>query len=99
QLAVTSHVPQIVASLLGNYLARRAPAGAALGPGARDTTRLAASDAALWTEILLLNRDELLPALRALEEPLGEGERAPEAGGGAGVRAGRGRAGGWRARA
>ncbi len=80
QLAVTSHVPQVVASVLGNYLARRAPPGAGLGPGARDTTRLAASDAALWTEILLLNRDVLLPALRALEEPLGEIERALEAG-------------------
>ena len=96
QLAVTSHVPQIVASLLGNYLARRAPAGAALGPGARDTTRLAASDAALWTEILLLNRDELLPALRALEEPLGEVERALEAGDVAALRAWLGRAAEWR---
>src|SRR5207247_1301052 len=76
QLAVTSHVPQVVASLLGVYLAREAPPGAGLGPGARDTTRLAASDAGLWTEILLLNRDVLLPALRALEEPMGEGERA-----------------------
>ena len=96
QLAVTSHVPQVVASVLGNYLARRAPPGAGLGPGARDTTRLAASDAALWTEILLLNRDVLLPALRALEEPLGEIERALEAGDATALKAWLAHASDWR---
>jgi prephenate dehydrogenase len=80
QLAATSHVPQIVASLLGHFLAARTPPGATLGPGARDTTRLAASNPDLWTEVLLLNRDEVLPALRALEEPLGALERALETG-------------------
>jgi prephenate dehydrogenase len=82
QLAATSHVPQVVASLLAQFLARAMPPGASLGPGALDTTRLAASDAGLWTEILLMNRDEVLPALRALEEPLGVVERALEAGDG-----------------
>jgi prephenate dehydrogenase len=80
QLAVTSHLPQIVSSLLGVFLAGHLPPGASLGPGARDATRLAASEPALWTEILLLNRDAILPVLRALEEPLGELERALEAG-------------------
>src|SRR5207302_10193753 len=69
QLALTSHLPQAVASLLAHYLAAASPPGASFGPGARDATRLAASDAALWTEIFLMNRDQLLPALRALEEP------------------------------
>ncbi len=80
QLALTSHLPQAIASLLANYLARTAPPGASIGPGARDTTRVAASDPVLWSEILLLNRDELLAALRSLEEPLGELERALETG-------------------
>ncbi len=80
QVAVTSHVPQVVASLLARFLAAHAPPGASLGPGARDTTRLAAGDPALWTEILLMNRDEVLPVLRRLEEPLGAVERALEAG-------------------
>jgi prephenate dehydrogenase len=80
QLAATSHVPQIVASLLGDFLARHAPPGSSFGSGAADTTRLAASDPALWTEILLMNRDEILPALRALEESLGTVERALETG-------------------
>lgn len=96
QVAVTSQVPQVVASLLGQFLAARTPPGATLGPGARDTTRLAASNPALWTEILLLNRDELLPALRALEEPLGALERALETGDAKAVHAWLARAAAWR---
>ena len=52
QLAVTSHLPQVVSSLLGLFLSRHLPSGASLGPGARDTTRLAGSEPGLWTEIL-----------------------------------------------
>jgi cyclohexadieny/prephenate dehydrogenase len=80
QLALTSHLPQAVASLLANHLARAAPPGATFGRGARDTTRLAASRPGLWAEIFLMNRDEVLTALRALEQPLGELERALETG-------------------
>jgi prephenate dehydrogenase len=61
-------------------LAGRLPPGATLGPGARDATRLAASEPALWTEIFLMNRDFLLPELRALREPLAELEAALAAG-------------------
>ncbi|MBI1967557.1 MAG: prephenate dehydrogenase/arogenate dehydrogenase family protein [Gemmatimonadetes bacterium] len=96
QLAVTSHVPQVIASLLGNFLARHAPPGASFGSGARDATRLAASDSALWTEILLMNRDEILPALRSLEEPLGTLERALETGDAGALSAWLGRASAWR---
>ena len=98
QMAVTSHLPQVIASLLGWYLAEHVPPGAALGPGARDTTRLAASEPSLWTEILLMNRDVLLPALRALEEPLGELERALENGDATAVAAWLTRAAEWRRR-
>ena len=85
QVALTSHLPQAVASLLAAALAARIPPGASLGPGARDATRLAASDPALWTEIFLMNRDVLLPELRTLREPLHELERALEAGDAAAV--------------
>ncbi len=95
QMAVTSHLPQVVASLLGYYLAAHA-AGATLGPGAKDTTRLAASEPGLWTEILLMNRDVLLPALRSLEEPLGELSRALEQGDAATVTAWLARGSDWR---
>lgn len=98
QLAGTSHVPQVVASLLAGFLARHTPPGATLGPGAADTTRLAASDPALWTEILLMNRDEVLPALRALEESLGSVERALEIGDATALTAWLTRAATWRRR-
>ena len=96
QLALTSHLPQVVSSLLGLYLSRALPPGASLGPGARDTTRLAASEPGLWTEILLLNRDAVLPSLRALEEPLGELEQALESGDREAVRNWLARASDWR---
>src|SRR5207249_2203666 len=59
---------------------------------------LAASEPALWTEIFLMNRDELLPALRSLEEPLGELERALEAGDEAALAAWLRRGAEWRGR-
>ncbi|HUL49473.1 MAG TPA: prephenate dehydrogenase/arogenate dehydrogenase family protein [Gemmatimonadales bacterium] len=80
EIALTSHLPQVVASLLGGYLAAHTTSRTPLGPGARDTTRLAASEPALWTEILLMNRDEVVPLLRALEEPLADLARALEQG-------------------
>lgn len=98
QLAATSHVPQVIASLLGDFLARHAPPGSTFGTGAADTTRLAASEPDLWTEILLLNRDEVLPALRALEESLGTVERALEVGDAAALNAWLQRAADWRRR-
>jgi len=98
QLAATSHVPQIVASLLGDFLARHAPRGSTFGPGAMDTTRLAASEPELWTEILLMNRDEILPALRVLEESLGTVERALEVGDAAALTDWLSRAAAWRRR-
>ena len=71
QLAWTSHLPQAVASALAYTLARNADlTGASWGPGARDTTRLAASNAGLWTEILLLNRKEVATALAQAGEDL-----------------------------
>ncbi|HET7791054.1 MAG TPA: prephenate dehydrogenase/arogenate dehydrogenase family protein [Gemmatimonadales bacterium] len=96
ELAVTSHLPQAVASLLANVLATAVPRGARVGPGARDTTRLAASAPKLWTEILLQNRDHLLTALQSLGGPLEALEAALRAGDGAAVERWLGQAAEWR---
>lgn len=52
-VALVSHAPQVLATLVGASL-NGAPedAVALAGQGIRDVTRIAASDAALWTEIL-----------------------------------------------
>jgi prephenate dehydrogenase len=72
QLAWTSHLPQAVASALAKTLADRGLAGVSFGPGARDTTRLAASSPDMWIDILLYNRGAVTEALAATETGLAE---------------------------
>jgi cyclohexadieny/prephenate dehydrogenase len=64
-VAHISHLPQALATTLAAFLARKNPAWrACAGNGLRDTTRIAASDAAMWIEIFQQNR---APSLRALD--------------------------------
>jgi prephenate dehydrogenase len=60
-LAVTSHLPHLVAAALTNVV----PEGffRLAGPGLLDATRVAASDPELWRQILTLNRHNVLTAL------------------------------------
>jgi len=68
-LATVSHLPHLVASLLAGQLVASSEATVALGgTGLHDTTRVAAGDAALWTEILAANADHLATALAAFAE-------------------------------
>lgn len=60
QVAMTSHLPQLLASLLASTL--HAPLELA-GQGLRDMTRLAHSEASMWAPILEGNQDEVLPLL------------------------------------
>lgn len=72
QLGWTSHLPQVVASALARTLSDRPDLrGASFGSGARDTTRLAASPAAMWADILLLNSGPLLEAVERTRDQLG----------------------------
>jgi len=63
QLAATSHLPQIVASLLGDFLrsTRRLSVVRPVPPN----DPLAASDPGLWTEILAHEPREILTACAA----------------------------------
>lgn len=70
-VAHISHLPQIVATNLGTLLgARPANWSHLAGNGLKDTTRIAASDATMWVEILEQNRDEILRALKGFEDDL-----------------------------
>jgi prephenate dehydrogenase len=71
-VALISHLPQAVASLLASQLVAGERSALELsGAGLRDTTRIAASDPALWDEILTTNADEILPLLINLQNDLG----------------------------
>lgn len=63
-VAVCSHTPQVVASLLaGRLVAASATDVSVAGPGVRDTTRIAASDPGLWAQILLANAEHVQETL------------------------------------
>ncbi len=70
-VAHISHLPQVIATSLGNVLhGKPANWSQFAGNGLRDTTRIAASDATMWIDILQQNRDEILRALNACEDEL-----------------------------
>jgi prephenate dehydrogenase len=84
-VALVSHVPQLVASLLAARL-RQAPDAAVglAGQGLRDTTRIAGSNPELWVQILAANaapvaevlaeyRNDLDRVIAALEAPTASG--------------------------
>lgn len=61
--AAVSHLPHLLAFAYFSAIARQ-PAGrdflSLAGPGFRDFTRIAASDPAVWRDILLANREEVI---------------------------------------
>ncbi|QPE05955.1 prephenate dehydrogenase [Microbacterium schleiferi] len=82
-VALVSHVPQLVASLLAGQFAD-APDGSLrlAGQGVRDTTRIAASAPELWVQILAANAAPVVDILDALSQDLAavaDALRAPEA--------------------
>jgi len=68
RIALVSHLPQALSSLLGAVLADRDEDELTLaGGGLRDTSRLAASSPELWGPLLTLNASEVLPLLESLK--------------------------------
>jgi prephenate dehydrogenase len=67
-LALTSHLPHLLASVLAANLPGAWSELAATG--FRDTTRVASGDPAIWTPIFLHNRQAMLSALTELEDRL-----------------------------
>lgn len=70
-VAVVSHVPQVVASLVAARLDGLTATSVGLaGQGLRDVTRIAASDPHLWTQILAGNAEAVASALTLLRDDL-----------------------------
>ncbi|MEM6799022.1 MAG: prephenate dehydrogenase/arogenate dehydrogenase family protein [Planctomycetota bacterium] len=67
-LARTSHLPHVIAAALAAATPEETLRLA--GTGWRDTTRIAAGDAALWRDILTANRAEVLAALDSFDQQL-----------------------------
>lgn len=72
-VALVSHLPQLVSSLLAKQLGGGEGRWMELaGAGLRDTTRIAGSDPQLWREIITSNREALTPLLQALQSDLSQ---------------------------
>lgn len=69
-LALTSHLPHLLASALAGLLPGEL--NELTATGFRDTTRIAAGDPAIWNGIFLQNRTALLEAVTALQGRLAE---------------------------
>lgn len=70
-VALVSHVPQVVATLLAKQLSGGSERALSLtGQGLRDTTRIAASDPQLWIQILAANSSTVVDILRAFRADL-----------------------------
>ncbi|MGB7982962.1 MAG: prephenate dehydrogenase [Candidatus Nanopelagicales bacterium] len=70
-VAVVSHTPQVLASLLAARLVDSSDAVVSIaGQGLRDMTRIAASDPELWVEILSANASQVAGVLAALRADL-----------------------------
>ena len=87
-LALTSHLPHVLASLLVDVVAGgSSDLGAVCGSGFRDVSRLASGPADVWTDILLSNADAVSGSLRSIRERLDVVLTAIEAGDGEAVQA------------
>ncbi|AFR28496.1 MULTISPECIES: prephenate dehydrogenase [Micrococcaceae] len=70
-VALVSHLPQIMSSLLASRLQGTPLHALSLaGNGLRDTTRIAASDPTLWVQILGGNAEKLVSILHGVREDL-----------------------------
>lgn len=72
-VAAISHLPQITSTLLARSLERAPTEWLDLaGAGLRDTTRIAASDPTLWSEIIYSNREQIFDLAQHMHRELGE---------------------------
>ena len=87
-VAAISHLPHLIACALVDGAARVEPAALEFAArGFRDTTRIAAGDPDMWTEIFLANRDALTATVEAFRDALGELQQVIDGGRADAVRA------------
>jgi prephenate dehydrogenase len=80
-VAAISHLPHLIACALVDGAGRVEPSALELAArGFRDTTRIAAGDPEMWTEIFLANRDALSASVEGFQQALADLQRAIDAG-------------------
>jgi len=80
-VALVSHVPQVISSLMASRLAGASDGALGLaGQGLRDVTRIAASSPDLWGAILAANGQAVAQVLRSFESDLAQAIAALELG-------------------
>ena len=70
RVAVASHLPQLLSTVLARVLAGAGVGRSDLGPAGHDLTRLAGSSPEVWTAIVVDNADAIAAALRATLDEL-----------------------------
>ncbi|MDI3481183.1 MAG: prephenate dehydrogenase [Tepidanaerobacteraceae bacterium] len=71
--AAASHLPQLISTALVNAVSKKCKKNRLMelaGGGWRDTTRIAGSNAFMWKDVLIYNRDEILPLISSFKEQL-----------------------------
>jgi prephenate dehydrogenase len=87
-VAAISHLPHLIACALVDGVRRVEPAALELAArGFRDTTRIAAGDPDMWTEIFVANRDALSAGVAAFRDALAELQRTIDGGDAGALRA------------
>jgi prephenate dehydrogenase len=76
RLAWASHLPHVAAASLALAMSNAGISRGELGPGGRDTTRLAGSSPDVWTAIAIDNAAELDAALASAEREIASFRRA-----------------------
>lgn len=87
-VALTSHMPQLISSILASELLDSDNQDLELGgQGLRDMTRIAASNPDLWTQIISKNSKSLAPLMRSMADRLNDAaEQIESVAGGGGLR-------------
>lgn len=71
-VALSSHLPHLAAAGLVNVLKEEENIKQCIGPGFRDTTRIAGSNPDLWCEICEWNRDKIIETLDRYQKEFAE---------------------------
>jgi len=71
-MSLTSHVPHLLAALQVNLLSSSATEGVLehVGEGFKDATRIASSSPDLWSDIVLMNKNEILTQVNKLKDEM-----------------------------